>query len=338
MTMPLHDDAADAWRTLELGGGTDEFSLATVRLPLDAGYGPVRVARGSNGDPQLLIPTQAGRRLPEATTSSEAVPVRMVQFLVAGRSQPFIELSCVVPELHATFRLLVADVIRRLHEGTGPEQAVVGAIAQFRDLLRRPLAYSLEALIGVFGELRLLNEMLAINSEAAKNWTGPLRQRHDFSSPEISAEVKSTLKREGKTVHITSLEQLQLPSDGRPLVLVHTVLERTGSGGASVRDLIAEAIRLAADQSVIERALQSLQMDGWRSNDLLTAERFALLGVDFFRVDDGFPRLDPASFRPGFPPAGVLAVEYNLDLDHARAWQIASPDVPEIIGRLAAVP
>ena len=337
MTTPPLNETADAWRTLDLGGGADEFSLATVRLGLDAGYGPIRLARGPNGEPELLIPTETGRRLPEGL-SSEAVPVRIVQFVVRGHAQPFIELSCLIPELQAPFRELVDDVIRRLREGVGPEQAVGAAIAQFRDLLRRQQPHGLELLIGLFGELLLLNEMLGTNPQAAKNWTGPLRQRHDFSSAELSAEVKSTLRRDGRAIRITSLEQLWPPSDGRPLVLVHTVLERSGGAGMSVRDLVFEATRLAGDRSLIDRALESLQLADWQSNALLAGERFALLRRDIYRVDTGFPRLGLDSFRPGCPPPGVSKIEYTLDLDHARAWQVEALEIPQIIRRLAAAP
>jgi hypothetical protein len=335
MTTPLHDETADAWRTLDLGGGADEFSLATVRLTLDAGYGPVRLARGQNAEPKLLIPTQTGRRLPDGL-SSETVPVKIVQFVVGKRTQPFIELSCIAPELQAPFRQLVDDVIRRLREGTGPEQAVGAAIAEFRDLLRKQRPYRLETLVGLFGELLLLKDLLAVDPRSGQNWTGPLRQRHDFSSAEISAEVKSTLKRDGKIIHVTSLEQLQPPSDGRPLFLVHTVLERTGSGGASVRDLISDALRTAADQSVIERAVNAMQLGDWRSDNLLAGERFALLRRDLYRVDQRFPKLVPDSFRPGCPPPGVVKIEYTLDLEHARGWQLDSSEVTQIIRSLAA--
>jgi hypothetical protein len=336
MTTPLPDETTDAWRTLDLGGGADEFSLATVRLNLDAGYGPVRLARGKNGEPELLIPTQPGRRLPEGL-SSETVQVKVVAFIVGGRTQPFIDLSCISPELQAPFRQLVNDVIRRLREGSAPEQAVAAAIAEFRDLLRRQRPHDIEALIGLFGELLLLNDLLAVSPQAAQNWTGSLGQRHDFSSLQTSAEVKSTLKRAGKTVHVTSLEQLRPPSDSRPLFLVHTVLERTGSAGATVRDLIAEAVRTASDQSVINRALRAIQLHNWHSDDLLAGERFALIRRDVYRVDSSFPKLDADSFRPGCPPAGVLGIEYTLDLEHARAWQLDASEVPEFIRSLAAV-
>jgi len=334
MTTPSHINATDAWKTLELGGGTDEFSLATVRLNLDAGYGPVRVARGPDGNIQLLIPTLVGRRLPDGV-SSDAVPVKTAQFLVNGRPQPFIELQCVVPELDAPFRLLLDDVLRRLSQGAGPEQAVGAAVAQFRDLLRKPRSYSLEALVGLFGEFRLLNELLAINSEAASVWTGPLRQRHDFSSRQICAEAKTSLKRDGKAVHISSLEQLEPPSDGRPLVLVHTVLERSGAGGSSVADLIEQAFHLAADQMLIERALQSLQMDGWRSNSSLTSERFSTMRVNLYRVDASFPRVTPESFRSDHPPPGVFGIGYSIDLDHARKCLLDSSNTLPIIRQLA---
>lgn len=334
MTMPRLAEAADAWRTLEAGGGSNEFELATVRLPLDAGYGAVRVARGPGGEEQLLIPTESGRRLPESI-SSEAVGVRIVQYLIDGRPKPFIEMRCGASDLQAPFRALVDDVLRRLVDGLAPERAVVEAILQFRDLLRQRRQYSIEELVGLFGELQLLNELLVVNPAAAVCWTGPLRQRHDFSSVSVCAEVKSTLRRDGRQVHISSLEQLQPPTDDRPLVLFHTVLERSGAGGRSVSELLEQSTRLATDPTVIDRALRELRVDDWRSNDRLSAERFSVLRVEAFWVDALFPRLDPMSFKAGHPPPGVLGVEYTLDLDHAIQWRLAPLEVPALIVRLA---
>ena len=71
MTKQSSDESTrDAWRALKLGGGSSEFSLATIRLPLDAGFGPVRVALGENGELRLLIPTETGRRLPEGLSGA----------------------------------------------------------------------------------------------------------------------------------------------------------------------------------------------------------------------------------------------------------------------------
>jgi hypothetical protein len=334
MMTPPETETVHAWRTLEFGGGSDEFAIATLRLDLDAGYGPIRIAIGPDGEDRLLIPTEPGRRIPDSV-STDAVGVKVVQFVVEGRPRPFIEMICVDRNLQAPFRALVDDVLRRLRQGDPPERAVVDAVRQFRELLRQNREYSLEELVGLFGELHVLNELLALNPDAAGCWTGPLRQRHDFSSEAISAEVKSTLNRGGRKIHISSLEQLE-PSAGRPLVLFHAILERSGTAGETVRDLVERASRLATDAAVIDRAMDGLNIVDWRTSARLAMDRFTVFRVEVFRVEGNFPSIVRASFLPGLPPPGVMNVEYALDLDLALSWRLPQADVPVILSQLAS--
>jgi hypothetical protein len=334
MTTPLFTEAEAAWRTLDLGGGSDEFSLATVRLPLDAGYGPVRLAGTTSGQRVLLIPTESVRRFPESV-SGDAVRVRLVQLVVAGRPSSFLEVSCDLAHLQAVFRALVDDVLRRLQEGAGPEKAVADAIEEFRALLKRRHVLSFDAQVGLFGELSLLNDLLLLNPNASKVWTGPLGQRYDFSGTSVCAEVKTTVQRDGRKVHISSVDQLQLPGEGRALVLVHTTIERAGAGGMAVRDLISQAMTRATDAAALERALAAQQLEGWRTDEMLASERFSIIRTTFYRVEGQFPRVSPESFREGQPPLGVSNIQYVLDLDHARRWQFDDAKIQALLSQLS---
>lgn len=336
-SQPPDESTREAWRALKLGGGSSEFSLATIRLPLDAGFGPVRVALGENGELRLLIPTETGRRLPEGL-SGAGVGVSVVQYVVGDGLRSFIEVGCSAPELTEVFQSLSDEILRRLRAGSGPELAVADAIAEFRELLVRGRAESLEARIGLFGELVLLNELLGINPAAATTWTGPLRQRYDFSGSQVCAEVKSTLRRDGAVAHITSLEQLAADEGKRALVLVHTVLERSGTGGQSLHELIEGARRRSSASEVIDRALGSLGISDWRTRESLIEERFQVLRQDFFDVGASFPRLTQESFRPGHPMPGVREISYTIDLAHARSLMIDPTRRAALLQLLAVSP
>ncbi len=149
-------------------------------------------------------------------------------------------------------------------------------------------------------------------------------------------EVKATLQRHSRQVQISSLEQLQAPASGQ-LFLYFIVLERSGGGGRSVREVLEHVERVATDPTVIDRALQSMNMADWRTNEKLATERFSVLRVEVFRVDSEFPRLDPSSFLPDYPPAGVVNVEYTLDLGHAKAWRVEPTEIPLLLKQLAGV-
>lgn len=336
MTKQASDESArESWRALKLGGGSSEFSLATIRLPLDAGFGPVRVALGENGELRLLIPTETGRRLPEGL-SGAGIRVALVQYVVGDALRSFIEVACAAPELTEVFQSLSDEILRRLRAGSGPELAVVDAIAEFRELLLRGRAETLEARVGLFGELVLLNELLGINQAAGTTWTGPLKQRYDFNGSQVCAEVKSTLQRAGAIVHITSLEQLASDTDKRALVLVHIVLERSGAGGQSLFELIETARHRSSTPELIDRALGSLGIDDWRTRESFIEDRFQVLRQDFYDVAATFPRLTQDSFKPGQPMPGVREVTYKVDLSHARSLLIEPARRAALLQSLAA--
>jgi hypothetical protein len=328
------ESTQDAWRVLQLGGGSTEFSIATVRLALDVGYGPVRLGMGADREPRLLIPTESGQRVPEGL-SGPGVTVRMVHYVVADRSCPFIEVTC-FPGLDDVFQSLADDILRRLKAGTGPELAVGQAITDFRELLARARPQSLEMLIGLFGELHFLDELLRAHPAAASTWTGPLGQRFDFSGARCCAEIKSTLQRSGMLIRVSSIDQLEPPEDGRSLVLVHIVLERPGTGGQSVRELIEQTREHCSTPDVIDRSLAALGIGDWRTRHVLGDERFRVLRKQFYEIIAGFPKLGRDSFRAGQPPPGITEITYALDLAHAAGFQLEAARSAAVLGEIVS--
>ena len=333
--MSLRADAIEnAWLSLSRSVADSDFPVATVKLELDSGYGPVRLGMGSDGAPQLLVPTKVGRRLGESP-SGRAVRVTNVQYVADGRKQDFIEIRSTQQNLADVFHRLVDEILRRLAGGIAPEDAVTNSIAELRDLLRREVPHSTEFLVGLYGELTLLIALLERNRAAASIWMGPLLQRQDFAGLSLCAEVKTSLRRNATIVTISSLDQLDRPSDGRRLVLVHYAIERTGAGGQSIRGLLETAYRLAADPAVLDSALADTDVSDWRSDSQLDSERFGVVRRHVYRVEDGFPRLGYRAFVGGGPPPGVKNITYDLDLSVASDFRVADRDVPGLLDQLA---
>jgi len=327
--------ARDLWRTLQLEQGGSDFSTPTIPFDLDIGHGPVRLARSDDGNPRLLIPCGEPPRLGEPFASF-GFATRSVWFVVSGRPVTFIEVSCRVRHLQEVFLSLIDDILRRLRKGIGPEMAIGQAISEYRDLLRRESDHSLETLVGLFGELAVLEALQAHNANAALAWTGPLMQRHDFSGPLACAEVKSTLQRDSMIVHVASVDQLEPPDDVRPLYLVFQSLERTGAAGRSVRELIESVRQRAGNPDVVDRALARLAIEDWQSSPAIAGERFRICTQSVFEVRTGFPRIGADSFRPGMPPAGVSGIRYDVDLHHASTFRVRESEVPRIFSMLAS--
>lgn len=328
------DTIEEAWLKLKIADTDHEFPVSTVRLPVDFGYGPVRVGIGADGAPQLLVPTASGRRLGDGL-SGRAVRVAMVQYVVNGRKTDFIEVRSTEQHLEDVFHRLVDEILRRLVGGSSPEQAVSGAIAELRDLLRRASPRDEDFLVGLYGELTFLLSLVERNPAAAKTWTGPLLQRHDFSSVSICAEVKTSLRRGASAIKVSSLEQFDPPTDGRSLILVYYTIERTGAGGQSIRDLIESCYQHVDGPLALDAALGAIRLHDWRSDPVLVADRFGVLRRQYYRVEDDFPRLSSGSFVGGGPPTGVSHISYELDLSHAQQFRVAEGDVEALIERVA---
>jgi hypothetical protein len=334
MTMSAPDPTDLAWQKLRQGDSVGEFPVSTVRLDLDAGHGSIRLGLGRDGSPQLLVPTGSGRRIPDGL-SGASVSVRAVQYVVDGKPQNFIEVRSAERHLDEVFRRLVDEVLRRLTSGSSPELAIADAISDLRDLLRKQRSLGIEFLVGLFGELSILEMLLRQNPDAARCWTGPIPQRYDFSALGVCAEVKASLRHGAAAVHISSLAQLTLPADGRPLYLFYFTLERTGAGGRSIQEMIESARALASDPDSIEASMKALDLEDWRQLPALASESFGVIEVCAYRVEDGFPRLTRSSFVDGDTPAGVSKIQYEIDLSHAKGFRLDESSMREALRELS---
>ena len=324
-----------AWSRLKSGEGATDFPVATIRLDFDAGYGHVRIGMGEDGAPQLLVPTTAGRRLAE-DLSGEAVRIRNVQYVVDRRVVDFIEVRSLARELDDAFRGLVDEILRRLDGGSGPEMSVAEAVTDLRNLLKRDRSLDTSFLVGLFGELSLLERILALNPGASETWTGADSHRHDFSGVRVCIEAKSSLRRGSDIAHVSSIQQLEPPSDGRQLFLFYTGIELAGTGGLAVGSLIDRVRTMASSPDVIDAALDALELSQWRDVPALWQKRFAVIKSDGYRVEGDFPRIVATTFPSGRAPNGVGSVEYDIDLSHATRHKLDQQSFLHVLRDLAS--
>lgn len=319
---PPSEEVLSAAEALRAGASADDLSMPAVRLGIDAGFGPVRLARPAGGHIAVLVPTALGRRLDEGL-SGEGLHVRLAQYtLSSGQVRPFVEVSCSDPGLESVFLSLTSAVLSKLTAGRPPESAVAETIGDFRDLMRRSRVFPVERLIGLAGELHVLGRLAKLRSDAANSWTGPLKQRHDFSLPGACVESKATLH-DGAKIHIHGLDQLEPPDDGRPLLIAHLRYEHGGAGGLSLYEVIQEVRGRCGDTDVFDARMVAMELGHWQLIECFKRERFLLKDERYYRVDAGFPRLSKNSFLPGHPAAGVSAIEYRLDLAHAAGFSLS---------------
>jgi hypothetical protein len=163
---------------------------------------------------------------------------------------------------------------------------------------------------GLFAELTFLQHALLpiFGPDAIQSWKGPSGFPQDFAADNKVFEIKSHLVGSQQTVRISSPSQLWVDSASLYLCIYH--LAEVSTGGKSLGELVdeiftaLESSALAAEE--FEEKLGNLgYMDfpEYRHQEFLTAK------LEFFLVDDDFPRITPAAIKPG-----IHDLKYGIQL------------------------
>jgi hypothetical protein len=259
------------------------------------------------------------------TEDVQSVGVRLVsnQLEEGVHRWSFADLVCTKSHLHPTFHMLAEEILQSLSKDElHPDRVAIVTLNRWRDLLSRPATppLGLSELGGLFAELTFLKDILGRRSDAILGWTGPLKQRHDFSFKSASVEVKASLSSQKTVVRINGLEQLT-PSDGRALYLLHYRLE-AAEDGATVAALVGDIIGAGADAAAIRVLLSKLSYYP-EHEEQYEQFRFRITANSAYHVGDDFPRLSPQSFVGSVPPPAVVGVTYLLDLAQTAKWMVS---------------
>lgn len=283
--------------------------------------GAARYALGAKDEARLLIPLAAGETFPDVDAPGLSLLDTMLR--VEGPTR-FLDITCRNPDLERVFAKICEGMLGRLAEGDAPGRAVTDVIRETRELLLRGLVREipLETALGLAGELLVLIDLLRFAPGAWRAWVGPTpAARHDFRAGTPALEVKTSLRAPTLTVEISAIDQLLEP-EGGSLHLLHVILERDGAGPVSVDDLAEAALRLADDPAGLQTRLAEAGFEPALA-PLWAEHRFAFLGREVYRVENGFPRLIPGDFQARELPPGVSRFRYRVDLGQARAFRLA---------------
>lgn len=157
------------------------------------------------------------------------------------------------------------------------------------------------------GELLALERLRTQGIDA--KWLGPLRGTVDIEAAGASYEVKSTLSRYASVVHIAGQFQLNC-SANVSLHLIHQRFEPS-----TVGESIDSVIRRLVDGGMPCEVLEALlARGGLYAGGSARTETYRLLDSTVYPVDDNFPSITPSSFLMGVLPAGIVSIEYDVDL------------------------
>ncbi|MDC3251508.1 PD-(D/E)XK motif protein [Planctomycetota bacterium] len=299
------------WKTLQDAGETD------MRIPgLQFQERHVRVMVDGDSSVSVMIPLEFHPGpLPRA---GESIQVTSEDYIFQNGDQGrYLEITCSDSTLHEPFDSVVTDLFRRLGQQEAVADVIRDCFTDFRELLQiqGDGRMTREKEIGLAGELLFMDALIDYVDDplyARENGT----EEQDFQMANSDVEVKTTSIRGKKEVGIHGLGQL-LPKESRPLYLCHVRTDLNDSGRS-----IGEIVEALTNQGVDpQRLAEFLDKEGWVA-DGERPIRFQKLGLDFYQVTDGFPRIATTEFVSGEAPAGIDDVNYQLHLNQARSFMV----------------
>lgn len=233
--------------------------------------------------------------------------------LVDGAEFHELEIRVEPGEIQAAYALAtdVSDGIQL--RGQSLDVALQDAVGSYERLLGRVAGLPLAREIGLFGELWLLNRLLADSPTHIGAWVGPMAEEHDFVFPFAAVECKST-SGERRSHVINGLGQLESTDDCPLFLLSFQFTRASGERGQSLPSAVGRARSLAAGRAADLETL--LDAAGWRDEDaLLYRSRWVLRSEPrFFEVDDSFPRLTVADLSGSPHLQRISEINYRIDL------------------------
>jgi hypothetical protein len=160
----------------------------------------------------------------------------------------------------------------------------------------------------VIAEMMVLDTLL--RSHADVTWTAAYGGSHDIESLDESYEVKSTLRKYGSDVTISSHHQLR--NDRKKSLSLYFCRMEKSVHGVSIDDMAARLVSDGYQSDLLERQLGNL---GYKPGTSGRTRKYKCLEKRKYAVDDSFPRITAESFLNGRMPAGITKIEYTVDLD-----------------------
>ena len=226
-----------------------------------------------------------------------------------GGRRDWLDIVCTDARLLRTFLSLIGEMLDRSDESGRPS---IDELAEVLESWRAALARERTAmdrnrLVGLFGELTVLERLAARDPQAAlSSWKGRQGAVHDFSRTN-ALEVKTLVGDGSPAVTIHGEHQLDPPSSGALHLVAFRIAD--SADGESLEELTA---RIAEHGVPHEDVLRTLGDDAPGIED--RQRRFAIEAIRLHEVTDDFPglrssRLSPETMR------GVSHISYQLSLD-----------------------
>lgn len=164
-------------------------------------------------------------------------------------------------------------------------------------------------------ELRVYNviaEMMVLlykyKMDPTTEWAAARTSSHDIECANESCEVKSTIKRYGTEITISSQYQLE---HKKRLYIYFCKLEESLEG-VSINTMKKKLIDAGYDAGKLEI---ELERQGFEKGANIRNKKYKILEKRKYEVDDKFPRIVQTSFKEDKYPDYITHIEYTIDLE-----------------------
>jgi hypothetical protein len=321
----------DAMRTISGSESTiDETGMRTIPFDESTPEGRLRAALSGSGRPTLMIPI-AHAADSTAIASGKGLTISF-ETLVEGSSHVrFMMLRSEQEELDRVFNRIADAILDRIEAGGTVTQVVSNVLDEFRKLLNRKMGrLSDEEFAGLIGELEFMLKAAKLGPMALETWTGPDKARHDFTGSVVDVEVKASWSVKPQAVRIHGLQQL-LAAESKRLILAVFGMERTGTGGKTLCDLITELTQAGIASDALTSKLEDAGVNDPSEYD---AKRFLPAGFRIFDIRDDFPKLTESSFVGASLPSGIRQVDFTVDLGVASSFMMDEEAADELVRQM----
>jgi len=179
---------------------------------------------------------------------------------------------------------------------------------------------TLERQMGLFSELTCLRDIIAPKYGlkcAIHAWCGPEFDKQDFATEDTAIEVKSYRTTKGKTVYISSAEQLSCQKDFFYLTAYGLTVT---DAGKSIEDIVTELRNRLQESSyetipILESKLIEYGYIPEFFKDPLY--KFVIDDLTAYAISSDFPRISPDIIDPA-----IGSVKYDLDLSKCEKYEI----------------
>ena len=294
-------DLGPAWGALGLvKGHASELQARELDIVQVGGRSPF-VAIDWEGHRHLLVPMVGD--IQASTSERGRCQGDHAGLVDQGETRRFLDVACLKPHLNGLFDVVGADMLAAC-SGSDLDRVPVacrGVLERWRELLEEIGSgqLSTSVLVGAWGELWFVRELLQRGAHWPGLWVGPSGAIHDIVGAGGSLlEVKTTMARGPLFVEIHGIHQLDSPDGARLLLGVLRLAH--DEKGESLGDLVRASVALGANHAELMALLAHAGITTGAPQ--YEVSHFKVAEQRMYEVGGDFPRIVPGPCWEGVSP------------------------------------